>query len=115
MTAAVDPDGQRILGVDHRLHRGLAEVSMRNRNRNRNRRGISLVEVMVTIAIVLTLMSLMAYGVFTIFAQSRVQTTLLTLGKVAEQIEVYTLSHRRPPTESEGLAVLPGKPPNDSW
>lgn len=83
--------------------------------KNRKRRGMSLVEVMVTIAIILTLMSIMAYGVFSVFAASQESTTLLTLGKVGQQVEVYRLQRGRPPSTAEGLGVLSGKIPNDSW
>ena len=83
--------------------------------KGRKRRGMSLVEVMVTIAIILTLMSILAYGVFGVFAQSQNRTTELTLGRVAQQIEVFRLGKGRPPTEAEGLAVLGGRVPTDSW
>ncbi len=81
------------------------------------RRGMSLVEVMVVIAIILTLMSILAFGVMTVFQDSQVQTTELTMGKVNERIEIYMLRKKKPPSTSDGLkAVFSGEePPADSW
>ena len=83
----------------------------------RSRRGMSLVEVMVVIAIILTLMSVLAIGVWSIFSDSQVDTTKLTMSKVNEKIEIYTLRKKKPPTTSEGLqAVFGGDAvPTDSW
>ena len=93
---------------------------MKNRNttarawaRDR-RRGISLVEVMVTIAIVLTLMAILAGGVWQVYRGGQVRITELELGKVAERIQIHQLKSRRPP---ESLAeVFVGEPvPTDAW
>ena len=79
--------------------------------------GMSLVEVMVVIAIILTLMSLLAFGVMSQFAKSQVETSKLSIGKVAQDVVLYTLSHKKPPSTSEGLAkVYEGLDmPTDSW
>ena len=55
------------------------------RIRRRGRRGMSLVEVMVVIAIILTLMSVIGYGVMSVFQNSRVDTTKLQMARVAER------------------------------
>ncbi len=83
----------------------------------RGRRGMSLVEVMVVIAIILTLMSVIGYGVMTVFQNSRVDTTKLQMGRVAERVQIYSLRHKGPPSTSEGLAaVYEGEEvPTDSW
>jgi len=81
------------------------------------RRGMSLLEVMVTIAIILTLMGVLAYGVMGTFIQAGYQTTELTLGKVAERVDIYALRKKKPPSTADGLAaVFPdGDLPTDSW
>ncbi|MBT3217460.1 MAG: prepilin-type N-terminal cleavage/methylation domain-containing protein [Proteobacteria bacterium] len=85
--------------------------------RRHNRRGMSLVEIMVVIAIILTLMSIIGYGVMQVFENSRVDTSMLQMGKVAERVEIYTLRHKKPPTTSQGLKAVYGEenPPSDSW
>ena len=85
--------------------------------RRRDRRGMSLVEIMVVIAIILTLMSIIGYGVMQVFENSRVDTTMLQMGKVAERVEIYTLRHKKPPTTSQGLKAVYADedPPTDSW
>ncbi|MEQ1569378.1 MAG: type II secretion system protein GspG [Myxococcota bacterium] len=87
------------------------------RGSRRRRRGMSLVEVMVVIAIILTLMSVIAIGVWGIFADSRVDTTRLTMTKVNERLEIYTLRKKKPPSTTEGLAAAFGNEqiPKDSW
>lgn len=75
---------------------------------------MSLVEVMVVIAIVLTLMSILAIGVFRVWEESRVQLTWLTLGKVAEQMAIYELAHHQTPRSLS--QVYEGEPvPADGW
>ena len=90
------------------LHRGA---------RRSSRRGMSLVEVMVVIAIILTLMSVLAIGVWSIFSDSQVDTTKLTMSKVNEKIEIYALRKKKPPSTSDGLAAVFGSEPipTDSW
>lgn len=87
------------------------------RARRHGRRGMSLVEVMVVIAIILTLMSVLAIGVWSIFGESQVQTTILTMGKVNERVEIYMLRKKKAPGTSEGLAaVFAGEEvPKDAW
>ena len=83
----------------------------------RRRRGMSLVEVMVVIAIILTLMSIIAIGVWGIFSDSKVDTTRLTMTKVNERLEIYVLRKKKPPSTSDGLASVFGNEPipKDSW
>jgi general secretion pathway protein G len=78
---------------------------------------MSLVEVMVVIAIILTLMSILAFGVMNVYAKAQIDTTLLTMGKASERIEVYMLRKKKPPATSDGLAAVfaPDEPPDDSW
>ena len=78
---------------------------------------MSLVEVMVVIAIILTLMSIIAIGVWGIFSDSKVDTTRLTMTKVNERLEIYMLRTKKPPSSSEGLAQVFGNEvvPKDSW
>lgn len=85
--------------------------------RRSRRRGMSLVEVMVVIAIILTLMSVLAIGVWGIFGESQVDTTRLTMSKVSERIEIYQLRKKRPPTSADGLGVVFGneRVPQDAW
>lgn len=89
-----------------------APASSRNQ-----RRGMSLVEVMVVIAIILTLMSILAFGVMSVFQDSQVETTRLQMGKVAERVDMFMLKRKKPPTSSEGLAAVftSDDVPTDSW
>ncbi len=84
--------------------------------RNR-RRGMSLVEVMVVIAIILTLMSVIGVGVMQVFNNSKVDTTILTMGKVNQRVQIYMLRKKAPPSTSDGLnAVYADEDvPKDSW
>jgi general secretion pathway protein G len=90
---------------------------MMNRVRARRRRGMSLVEVMVVIAIILTLMSVIAIGVWGIFSDSQVDTTRLTMTRVNERLEIYILRKKKAPSSSEGLGQVFGNEPvpKDSW
>lgn len=83
----------------------------------RNRKGMSLVEVMVVIAIILTLMSIIAIGVWGIFSDSQVDTTRLTMTRVNERLEIYILRKKKAPPTADGLAAVFGNEPvpKDSW
>ncbi len=102
---------------DSALLRRLRAALAPTRARRRSRRGMSLVEVMVVIAIILTLVSILTLGVFSIFSDSKVDTTKLTMSKVSQRIEVYALRKKKPPTTAEGLTAVFGndKIPQDSW
>ena len=78
------------------------------------RRGMSLVEVMVVIAIILTLMSVLAFGVFQVFGDAQVQTTILTMGKVNQRIEIYMLRKKSVPGDLSEV-FSSEEPPVDSW
>ena len=82
-----------------------------------SRRGMSLVEVMVVIAIILTLMGIIGYGVMTVFQDSKVDTTILTMGRVNERVEIYYLRKKKVPSSGEGLSAVYGDDPSpkDSW
>ena len=106
----------------HTIRRWIEEkrtalATARRRTPRRSRRGMSLVEVMVVIAIILTLMSILAIGVFSIFGESQVQTTILTMGKVNERVEIYMLRKKKPPSTGDGLSAAFGgeQVPQDSW
>ncbi len=88
-----------------------------NRRRRSRRRGMSLVEVMVVIAIILTLMSILAFGVFSIFNESKIGTSRLQMMKIAERVDVYMLRKKKPPGSGDGLSVVYGSEPvpTDSW
>ncbi len=94
-----------------------AAQSLAVRRMLNSKAGMSLVEVMVVIAIILTLMSLLAFGVMNQFSKSQVETSKLSIGKVAQDVVLYTLSHKKPPSTSEGLAVVYDgmDMPTDSW
>ncbi len=81
------------------------------------RRGMSLLEVMVVIAIILTLMGVLAFGVMSVFGDSQVQTTILTMNKVDERVQIYMLRKKKPPSTSDGLEAVYGKEgvPSDAW
>lgn len=81
----------------------------------RSRKGMSLVEVMVVIAIILTLMGILTWGIFTIFSDSQVDTTKLQMTRVAERVSIYSI-RKKLPTGSDGLStVFPDGVPQDSW
>ncbi len=102
--------------IDSAIRALLNRRSPRSR-RTGGRRGMSLVEVMVVIAIILTLMSVIGYGVMSVFQSSRVDTTKLQMTRVAERIQIYSLRHKGVPGSSDGLgAVYDGEEvPQDSW
>jgi general secretion pathway protein G len=93
-----------------------AELSP-DRMKRRARRGMSLLEVMVVIAIILTLMGVLAFGVMSVFGDSQVQTTILTMNKVDERVQIYMLRKKKPPSTSDGLEAVYGKEgvPTDAW
>jgi general secretion pathway protein G len=78
------------------------------------RRGMSLVEVMVVIAIILTLMSVLAFGVFQVFGDAQVQTTILTMGKVDQRIAIHMLRKKNVPGDLSEV-FSSEEPPVDSW
>ena len=82
-----------------------------------SRRGMSLVEVMVVIAIILTLMSIVGYGVMQVYQGSQVDTTKLTMNKVNERVQIYMLRKKKVPSTADGLnAIFDGEePPRDAW
>ncbi|MFT4625045.1 MAG: general secretion pathway protein G [Myxococcota bacterium] len=80
----------------------------------RARRGMSLVEVMVVIAIILTLMSVLAFGVFQVYGDARVDTTKLTMGKVNQRIEIYMLRKKKVPSDLDEVFANEDAPV-DSW
>ncbi len=80
----------------------------------RSRRGMSLVEVMVVIAIILTLMSVLAFGVFQVFGQAQQDTTILTMGKVDQRIQIYMLRKKKVPGDL-GEVFSGEEPPLDAW
>jgi len=105
---------------ESRLGRWLRDNRRRasiERAARQGRRGMSLVEVMVVIAIILTLMSIIAIGVWSIFSDSQVDTTRLTMTKINERLEIYMLRKKKPPSSSEGLTAVFGNEqvPKDSW
>lgn len=97
------------------IHRLNAILRASGRRRARGRRGMSLVEVMVVIAIILTLMGILTWGIFTIFSDSQVDTTKLQMTRVAERIEIHSL-RKKLPTNGDGLREVFGDDvPKDSW
>lgn len=79
------------------------------------RRGMSLVEVMVVIAIILTLTAVLSIGIWSIYEGARADTTMLTLGRLGQEVEVARLRLRRPLSESAGLEGLGVEVPLDDW
>ena len=98
--------------------RALLQEELRRRRLERSgERGMSLLEVMVVIAIILTLMGVLAFGVMSVFGDSQVQTTILTMGKVDERVQIYMLRKKKPPSTGDGLAAVYGNEgvPTDAW
>ena len=78
------------------------------------RRGMSLVEVMVVIAIILTLMAVLMFGVFTMFGQAQQDTTVVMMGRVDQQIQIYQLRKKKVPSSIDEV-FTDGDPPLDAW
>ncbi len=78
------------------------------------RRGMTLVEVMVVIAIVLTLMSALAFGVWSAFSDAQVDTTTLTMNRVAQKVEIYYLRKKKIPAELSEVFTDESEPV-DGW
>ncbi len=88
-----------------------------SRRRSARRRGMSLVEVMVVIAIILTLMSILAFGVFSAFGNAQYDMTKITMTRVAERIDIYQLRKKKAPGTNDGLTAVFGNEavPMDGW
>lgn len=81
----------------------------------RSRRGMSLVEVMVVIAIILTLMGILTWGIFSVFSDSQVDTTKLQMTRVAERVNIHSL-RKKLPSSGDGLREVFGSDiPKDAW
>ena len=77
---------------------------------------MSLVEVMVVIAIILTLMSIIGFGVIQVYQQSQVDTTKLTMSKINQQVQIYQLRKKKLPSSGGLSEIFDGEdPPRDSW
>ncbi len=83
----------------------------------RTRRGMSLVEVVVVIAIILTLMSLIGYGIMQTFGDTQVDTTKLSMSQVADKIQIYQVRKGKVPSSGDGLRAVYSDlaPPKDAW
>lgn len=99
------------------LKSALDAIRRASRSRSRRRRGMSLIEVMVVIAIILSLMAVIALGVYATFADSQVDVTRVTMSKMSERIEIYRLRKKKPPTSADGLSAVFGSEPipTDAW
>lgn len=82
--------------------------------RAKNRRGMTLVEVMVVIAIVLTLMSALAFGVWSVFSDAQAETTKVTMNRVAQKVEIYYLRKKKIPNDL-GEVFSGEDEPIDGW
>jgi general secretion pathway protein G len=82
-----------------------------------DRRGMSLVEVVVVIAIILTLMSLIGYGIMQTFGETQVDTTKLSMSQVADKVQIYQVRKGKVPASGEGLRAVYTDiaPPKDAW
>ncbi len=89
----------------------------RSHRGSRGRKGMSLVEIMVVIAIILTLMSVIGFGVLTVFDNSKVDTTKMTINGLAQQVKIFEVRNNKPPGAGEGLAAVftDEEVPMDSW
>jgi general secretion pathway protein G len=82
----------------------------------RSRRGMSLVEVMVVIAIILTLMGVLAFGVFSVFGEAQVDATRLTMNRINQRLEIYHLRKKKVPSGLEEVfADDRDGVPTDAW
>ena len=79
-----------------------------------SRRGMSLVEIMVVIAIILMLLSVITFGVFQTLGNARQDTTKLTMGKMAQQIEIYMLRKKKTPSSLSDV-FTDEDVPKDGW
>jgi len=80
----------------------------------RSRRGMSLVEIMVVIAIILMLLSVITFGVFQTLGNARQDTTKLTMGKMAQQIEIFMLRKKKVPSSMSDV-FTDEDVPKDGW
>lgn len=83
------------------------------KNARRGRRGMSLVEIMVVIAIVLTMMSILAWGVMSTYQDSLQDTTTITMTKLGNSIELYALRKKKLPDSAAFEALTEGAV--DGW
>lgn len=82
-----------------------------------DRRGMSLVEVVVVIAIIITLMSVIGYGIMQTFGETQVDTTKLSMSQVADKVQIYQVRKGKVPASGEGLRAVYTDiaPPKDAW
>lgn len=83
----------------------------------RSRRGMSLIEVMVVIAIILTVMGVLSYGIMSAWGDAQVQTTIMSMSKVNDRLQIHMLRKKRNSGGSDMLREAYGgeEPPTDSW
>lgn len=80
-----------------------------------SRAGMSLVEVMVVIVIILTLMGVLAFGIFQIFGDAQTDMTKVSMSRVAQRVEIHML-RKGIPSNGDGLQeVFPDEVPKDAW
>jgi general secretion pathway protein G len=73
------------------------------RVRTRDRRGMTLMEVMIVIALIVLLMGVLSFGVLQMFEQGRQSAAELQINKINQQVTMYTVRHKGPPTSIEDL------------
>ena len=80
-----------------------------------SRRGMSLVEVMVVIAIILMLMGVVTVGVMSGLSNAQQDTTKMSMGRIAQQIDIYMLRHNNRVPTSLSEVFTEEDVPRDAW
>jgi general secretion pathway protein G len=91
------------------------DVLRKHLSRLASRRGMSLVEVMVVIAIILMLMGVVTVGVMSGLSNAQQDTTKMSMGRIAQQIDIYMLRHNNRVPTSLSEVFTEEDVPRDAW
>ena len=80
----------------------------------RSRRGMTLVEVMVVIVIILTLMGVLAFGVFSMLGDAQGDATRVMITKTSQNLKLQALRGKKLKSGSMS-EYFPEGAPQDAW
>jgi general secretion pathway protein G len=81
-----------------------------------SRAGMTLVEIVVVVAILLVLTSVLSFGIYNIYEDSKRQVATLEVDRLGEQVFVYSVTGHAPLSQADGLAAIAdGETPMDPW
>ncbi len=103
---------QEVRSVEWAIDR---DVLRKQLSRLASQRGMSLIEVMVVIAIILMLMGVVTVGVMSGLSNAQQDTTKMSMGRIAQQIDIYMLRHNNRVPSSLIEVFTEEDVPRDAW